>query len=726
MLFVFRSVRLFLTLSLGVVSGVVHAADVPQITRILPPPGIEITAEQRDKLTEQLDQFKYRDLVSSTGLPASALRPTAQPAVAKNQTTAKAPDDLMADVVIYYKAVRYALDHGEFYKPADVDGAFELLKIAAARANEVKLNMPFWTKQTGLVVRGYQSEIDNSYQPYGLVIPDKLDLTKPAPLYVWLHGRNDKGTDLQFILERQKNRGEFTPDDGIVLHPLGRYCNAFKFAGERDVLEAIASVQSRYKIDPRRIVMMGFSMGGAGAWHLGAHYPSRWVAMQAGAGFVDTRLYQNLKGDSLPAPHEQQLWHLYDVPSYTRNLFNIPVISYSGEEDKQKASADIMEAEYEKHGEKLHRIIGAKMGHKYDAPSKTQIVKELQAAHSSAIKPHDKFTFQTRTLRYNQAYWVELLGLERHWDDTRVEGEFKHTANGGWDAKLTTNNVTALRIHPLRSGPYVVAAPRERKVMIDDQTVVLASKYGLQDKPPNPRPIEAFDLILRDGKWQQGMLALTAASGGPKGELDLRKLPGLQGPIDDAFMDGPVLFVSPSGKSPNPKVNAWVDHEMQHQRDRWRRLFRGDMPTKKDTEVTADDIARCNLVLWGDSTSNALLSKINAKLPVRWSNNIDNNDRTSPGIQVGKQSHDAKHHMLAMIYPNPLNPMKYVVLNSGPTFRETHDKSNATQTAKLPDWAVIDLDTPPSGTAPGRIVDAGFFDEQWKYVTTESRRRGAE
>ncbi|MCA9185679.1 MAG: hypothetical protein KDA99_08670 [Planctomycetales bacterium] len=34
-----------------------------------------------------------------------------------------------------------------------------------------------------------------------------------------------------------------------MLHPYGRYCNAFKFAGEIDVLEAIADVKAKYQID---------------------------------------------------------------------------------------------------------------------------------------------------------------------------------------------------------------------------------------------------------------------------------------------------------------------------------------------------------------------------------------------------------------------------------------------------------------------------------------------
>jgi hypothetical protein len=39
--------------------------------------------------------------------------------------------------------------------------------------------------------------------------------------------------------------------------------------------------------------------------------------------------------------------------------------------------------------------------------------------------------------------------------------------------------------------------------------------------------------------------------------------------------------------------------------------------------------------------------------------------------------------------------------------------NNARQVPKLPDFAVIDVDAPVSARAPGKIVMAGFFTEEW-------------
>ena len=70
---------------------------------------------------------------------------------------------------------------------------------------------------------------------------------------------------------------------------------AYRWAGETDVFEAIESVRKRYNIDPKRIALRGFSMGGGGAWHLGLHYPDQWAVVEAGAGFVETKVHAKVR-----------------------------------------------------------------------------------------------------------------------------------------------------------------------------------------------------------------------------------------------------------------------------------------------------------------------------------------------------------------------------------------------------------------------------------------------
>jgi hypothetical protein len=184
----------------------------------------------------------------------------------------------------------------------------------------------------------------------------------------------------------------------------------------------------------------------------------------------------------------------------------------------------------------------------------------------------------------------------------------------------------------------------------------------------------------------------------------LHKHHGLTGPIDDAFLDS-FVFVRPTGAALHEKVGAWSENELKRAIGEWRRVFRGEPRVLNDTEITDEDIAGNNLVLWGDPGSNRLLARILPDLPLRW---------TREELVLGEHHAESGTHAPILIFPNPLNPERYIVLNSGFTFREGSTTSNSLQTPKLPDWALIDLRTPPSPKGPGRVAAAGFFNDNWQ------------
>ena len=132
---------------------------------------------------------------------------------------------------------------------------------------------------------------------------------------------------------------------------------------------------------------------------------------------------------------------------------------------------------------------------------------------------------------------------------------------------------------------------------------------------------------------------------------------------------------------------------------------RGEPQVKRDDEVTDADAAANNLILWGDPHSNKLIGRNADRLPIVWDPET---------VRIGKKSFDSTHHLPVLIYPNLAHPNQYVVLNSGFTFAHPRSTSNADQTPKLPDYAVVDIDGPPAVGVNGEVTEAGFFDEQWK------------
>jgi hypothetical protein len=166
------------------------------------------------------------------------------------------------------------------------------------------------------------------------------------------------------------------------------------------------------------------------------------------------------------------------------------------------------------------------------------------------------------------------------------------------------------------------------------------------------------------------------------------------------------IIVRPTGQPLHQTVGDWAAAELAHATNEWRAQFRGDARVKNDTDLTDTDIAANNLILWGDPQSNRLLGKVANKLPVVWS---------AKTVRLGDRSFSAEQHVPVFIFPNPLNPKRYVVVNSCFTFCELAAASNAQQTPKLPDFAVIDVSTPRKLRSREGVQHAGFFGERWEW-----------
>lgn len=649
--------------------------NVPDKVRPVPPAGIPVSEPDRASLQAAID-------ILGTQIEETRQALQNKPALL----------ELLPDVQIFHNAARYALLYDEFFNAREIPVARALMKQGVERAVQLRQGQAPWNTATGLVVHGYRSKIDGSVQPYGLVVPATYQPGSPYRhrLDFWFHGRGETLSELNFLDGRQKSPGEFTPPNAFVLHLYGRYCNANRFAGEVDLFEALDNVKKRYPIDEHRLVVRGFSMGGAACWQFATHYPSLWAAAAPGAGFSETadflKVFQREKLQ--PTWYEQKLWHLYDSTDYAANLQICPTVAYSGEIDQQKQAADMMAAALKKENMTLMHVIGPNTPHRYHPVAREEINRRidgvLEAPRPITIEPQ---TFTTWTLRYHQMPWGTIDGLEQHWERARLSSQFSEPDL----VRVKSENVSAFTLSLPSGSPL---PPRGTiRVLIDGNPPA---------GPPDGSPIlsdRSWQAHFRkvDGKWQN-----VASSDDGK----LRKRHGLQGPIDDAFMDS-FLMVRPTGKPLNERVGAWCTGEMKHAIEHWRKQFRGEARVKSDEECTMDDFNNHNLVLWGDPSSNRLLARIADKLPIRWD---------GKEVRVANRSYSAEDHAPVLIYPNPLNPKRYVVLNSGFTFREYDYLNNARQTPKLPDWAIIDLKVPVSSRAPGGVAAAGFFGEQWELL----------
>jgi hypothetical protein len=657
------------------------ADNQAQSVRPIPPPGIAIPAESRMALEASLKELETK---------IETLRGSKEPVIQK----------YLPDVEIFQRAVSIALQEDGFFELADVDRAHAVLKEGLSRADALASKSPTWRNfgEKSATVRGFRSKLDGTVQPYGVVM-NRFSYEGSQRADVWCRGRSEKGLELQFLATRM-TQFEPLPEPGVIMiHPFGRYCNANKLAGEIDTLEAIEHAKSEYAIDPDRIAIRGFSMGGAAAWHLAVHYPDRWFAANPGAGFSETPEFLKVFQSETLQPYwfEQKLWQLYDCPVWVRNLRMLPTIAYSGALDKQKQAADIMaqaawnlpdNARFE-----LTHIVAPNTGHQVAPESRREIERRLELIDQLKInRDPDGYSFTTCSLRYNRAHHIIIDALTEHWVPTTIS---EHRS----DRKTIVSTDGGCQQFTLQYDVGEIPGSSLSLTIYD---------YTPLDENSVPKQYR-WNLPLRSDRSFSATFRRTADSWEQVSPLEppsdtIRKRHALQGPIDDAFLDA-FLFVSPSGDGLHPESQRWVQSEFDRAVREWHRQMRGEVRIKKAADVTPDDMKKYHLILWGDPQSNPLISKVLPELPMQWS---------AASLELGGKSWDAKSHMPVMIYPNPEFPSRYIVLNSGFTYREYDYLNNARQVPKLPDWAVIDLSEPPGTRWPGKVADANFFDEQWQ------------
>jgi hypothetical protein len=366
-------------------------------------------------------------------------------------------------------------------------------------------------------------------------------------------------------------------------------------------------------------------------------------------------------------------------------LSNTHTVAYSGEIDKQKQAADRVVAAAAEQGIELDYVIGAGMGHKIDPNSAKKVDEYLATwAEESRPSPRREIDFVTYTLRYHHLDWLSVTGLQEHWTAGRVQAKIV----GDRKIEMTTSGVNRVKLD-FRDSPWP-SVFGDVELTIDGQTMAVQDwdeAAGIQVE------------LQRTEQQGESLWSVVEVI-----DTTLRKRPGIQGPIDDAFCDR-FLFVTPSRPAGHGVVQRWIDREFEYAQQRWQHLMRGDVRIVKDTELTADDIRSNHLICFGDFFGNQYLREIAAQLPIEW--NRDD-------LRVGLQHFDPSFHAAAFCFPNPRNPNKYVVVNSGMTFREFSNVSNSRQIAMLPDWAVMDVSAEDDGIFAGRVVADGFFNEQWQ------------
>ncbi|MDZ7814692.1 MAG: NPCBM/NEW2 domain-containing protein [Planctomycetota bacterium] len=534
-----------------------------------------------------------------------------------------------------------------------------------------------------VLLRGYLSPVDNTVQHYSVAFPEGYDPDKRYPLLVSLHHHGWVDWFRPF-----QGHPAPTVEGAIVISPHGRGSADYMWVAAEEVFAAIEDIQKVYAIDSERIYATGYSMGGTGSWYLASRRPDIFAAIAPVAGNADFTAWVDkwdwkLVSDTPFAFLRQYLRESTCPAAYAENLRNVAVLCHHGKLD------EIVPVEHARGMVQKLRALG------YE---KVEYV-ESQAAHAQRpldelwewmrnekLDPYPvKVTLKTNALRHNSAYYVSLLRRKRY--DRYAQLDLIWSKN----VEIITDNVSAFELEVSRPMLQKLPWEGEKKFIVDGDS------FALQQRTGN------IYFTRTEDTW---IMSLEPPA--QKG----KKRPGLEGPIEDAFVSPFLLVYGTIGE--NERLSAASKEEVLRFQRNWRKRYNKPCPAKADTEVTDSDFKQYNLILYGTPWSNSVLRSIGDKLPF-----VIERDGIVP-VRPGASKLSGEGVGCRFICPNPKAKDKYVVVNASPTasgmygidfrFGNWFDWIPYDNRAWY-DYCVFDARL----RSPETFLESGYFDSRWAF-----------
>jgi poly(3-hydroxybutyrate) depolymerase len=514
-------------------------------------------------------------------------------------------------------------------------------------------NKDYFKLKRGRIKAGYLSEIDSTYQPYDLLIPQSYNPAKKYALVLLLHGYQN---EIHKYSELAKDDKSSELDSlGIIKVALyGRRNHFYLGAAEEDVLTVMNIVQSKYSIDQNKIYLTGSSMGGYGTWFIGLNHPDLFAAISP---VCPPSIFQGTKFMNTVSPIE-----------YISNAQNLPARIYHGAADSTVNVDNSRQMAARLKGMNYDYVYTEYPGVGHDSWNKADadkdrlpwLLKYTRNQYPDSVK-HKAFY-----LRYGKAYWLEITG-KKDWNKfAEIQGEIA----GKNVIHVHTDNISSFFVdlkHP-------AVDPKEPLEIIINRDSLALSSYP-----------EGMDFhLLKDSIWVIGKSI----------ENGLTKKQGLEGPFN-AVETGSFLIVYGTGNAQKTGMLKKIGTLMQNG------YAASDMDIKlvPDTLVIQGKLAeKNNLYLIGSPDENSYLKEIISGLPLSFGkDSLEFNGKYSR-METG----------IKMIYPNPQQADKYVIIDTYPQFLPDIDQ--------LVNFPVADYLIYSLKGGRSEILKDEFFGPDWQVI----------
>lgn len=522
------------------------------------------------------------------------------------------------------------------------------------------------------------SEIDGSVQYYGVVPP--VAQAGRSGLVLSLHGAGVEGGRQASCYEPKKW--------AYVIAPTNRRPFGFDWEdwGRIDAMEVLADAERRLNTDPRQVHVTGHSMGGHGAWQLGAHFPDRFGAVAPSAGWRDFWAY-GAPALEVTNGVEATFWRASSASRtllLEQNYRMSGVYILHGDDDKvvPVEQARFMRKRLQDFHDNLqyHEQPGA--GHWWgnECMDWSPLFAFLRKNPLPEAKDVKQFAFTTVSPAISSRCFWATVETQRQWlQPSRIALSIDALTKGTAAATVVGETVNVSRL-------VVDLAPFEwyRK----------------------PRVEFRIDAQAFDCPWpEDGKIPLQRTHGvwRPAGPPSLRdKHPLRAGPFKEAFRNRVVLVYGTSGTGAE---TAWAFAKARYDAETFWYRGNGAMELIPDVEFAPAHYRDRNVILYGNADTNRAWSLLLPKSPVQVSRGV---------VKVGKRSFKGDDLAAVFVYPRPdsTSASVGVVAGSGlPGMRLTHQLPYFVSGAGFPDWAVYDVEALRAGSRG--IHGAGFFDTDW-------------
>jgi hypothetical protein len=469
----------------------------------------------------------------------------------------------------------------------------------------------------GTHIRGYRSIIDNQIQHDLISIPSGYkDHNEPLPLVIQIPVFSEKprpfleGYPLADISRIEVMSALAEKHGYAILWPSARILSKINIhpIGITAIFEAIENLKLDYKIDMDRIYLYGVCSGARAALLFGARFPSMFAAIG-----LDRPLFDISHTLPIAAKQWAEANNMFNFPE---NLFITPIYIIHGEKDTHAPFEQTVKFV------KLCNKIG--ISPKFDVlkgvPTHLFYNESLQKIfaffkNKERVKEPYKITFSTTQLKYNRSHWLSI---------NQIVPLKKSTIN----AEIKSNN----------------------RINIETQNVYQFEIYldNLNFDKTKPIKIETNGELRYNDIPKNNSIIINIKE--LKDESKVVKNNVIEGPIMDAFSG---KFIVVEGTNGSEQELSVIHRRVVEFCNAWKNMYFVNCLLKKDIEINNQDIQNSHLILFGNQKTNMIIDNIIEHIPLK----IEK-DR----IIIGQNEYLGSKLSFHMIYPNPLNPQRYIVI----------------------------------------------------------------